>query len=38
MGVGRAEVFTLMERVEGVVGSLSRKAARAFEPPAMERM
>ena len=38
MGVGRAEVYTLVWRVEGVVGSLSRKASRACGPLAMEWM
>ena len=39
IGVGRAEVYTLVGRVEGVVGSLySRKASRACRPLAMERM
>ena len=38
MGVVRAEAFTLVGRVGGGVGSLSRKASRAFGPPAMERM
>jgi hypothetical protein len=38
MGVERAEAFTLVGRVGGGVGSLSKKASRASEPPAMERM
>jgi len=38
MGVGRAEVFTLVGRVGGGVDSLSYKASRASEPPAMERL
>ena len=38
MGVVRAESFTLVERVGGGVGSLSRKASRASGPHAMERM
>ena len=38
MGVERAEVSTLVGRVRGGIGSLSKKASRACEPPAMERM
>jgi len=38
MGVERTELFTLLGRVGGGVGSLSRKASRACGPPAMERM
>ena len=38
MGVVRAEAFTLVGRVGGGVGSLSRNASRACGPPAMERM
>ncbi len=38
MGVERAEAFTLVGRVRGGVGSLSRKSSRACGPLAMERM
>ena len=38
MGVVRDEAFTLVGRMGGGVGSLSRKASRACGPPAMERM
>jgi hypothetical protein len=38
MEVERAEAFTLVARVGGGIGFLSKKASRASRPLALERM
>ncbi len=38
LGVERAELYTLVERVGGDRGFLCKKVSRACEPPAMERI